>query len=247
MGKRKSVSIAFTGAATAAFGTGLAIAPVHAVFAGATAAVFGTGPAVVPTATQTASGGTFNIRQNGGLYKGIFTGKNVSGVKAFITDSTHLDTETCAAATNSGSFPASSVKQAMEGIGQKIGAMSHAKFSQCSLLGIPVKITLNRAANLSASFYSSGVTRGRLKSFSATLSGPVGQKATCTVKIKAKFSVPLSYKNHSHRLYLDPKATPAISFISPTSGCPIIQNGDKGYVQGTYSITTPNALTISQK
>lgn len=218
---RRTASTAFLSAAVA--GAGLVAGPAHA-----------------------ASGGTFMIRQNGALYKGIFTGKNPAGVNATMTDVTKNLTMTCTTATNSGSFPASMVQQPSKGIGVKIGAMSHMKLGPCTLLGTTWVIRLAAPANISGSFYSSGVTRGRLKKFKATVSGPLGKSPIPCIATLTATSVPVSYKNHSHKLYVDPKGQALMSISKPATACPF-KSGDRAHVTGTFSITTPTALTISWK
>jgi hypothetical protein len=203
-------------------------------FAGAAAAAavgYGLTPALAATNHWHIKNGTAN-------YHGVVKGKNKGTTK--LVDKTHAAIATCKKASVSGSVPKSSV---VAGTSTKLGPLKKADFTSCSFLGVTFKAKLNKAAGIYAHSYAGGVAHGNIKSISAEISGVniTGCKAKVTGKLPAEF------KNASHAFIVDSKAAASLTVVSATTACPVIKKGDKAYFQGTFPVTTPTALNVSEK
>jgi len=188
------------------------------------------GPAMATNAT------TWHIKAAGKGYHGAVKGKNKGTTK--LVDTTHAVTLTCTAANVAGTVPKSNVTAT--GTSTRLGTLSAANFSHCSFLGVTFKAKLNAHAGIWASKFAAGVTHGHIKSINAEISG-VGN--TCKAKVTG--TLPASFKNVSHAFIVDGGKAATLTIHSPTTGCPIIKNGDKAYFQGTFPVSVPKSLTIS--
>jgi hypothetical protein len=211
--------------------TGRKVASIAFSGAAAAAAVgYGFTPALAATAHWVTKNGTTK-------YHGAVKGANKGTTK--LVDKTHSVTLTCKKASVSGSVPKSSV---VAGTSTKLGPLKKANFTSCSFVGVTFKAKLNKAAGIYAKTYAAGVTHGNIKSISAEISGVniTGCKAKVTGKLPAVF------KNKSHEFVVDSKAVASLTIKSATTACPVIKAGDKAYFQGTFPVTTPKSLNVSE-
>lgn len=193
---------------------------VSAVFAGAVAAAATTGWGI----DQAHAAGTWHVKNAGTGYHGIFKGAGTGSVR----DTTKNLTLRCSTAL-SGTIPSSNTS------GPEIGTISRLGFSNCAFLGLNFKA--NATASMVGSSYAGGVVHGRLGRLRGTISG-VGN--TC----RATFSGSESFSFGTGHLTIDARKIAKIH-ITTATGCPFA-TGDAGYLAGTYTITVPSALTISQ-
>ena len=159
----------------------------------------------------------------GGKYAAAFTGAD-----PVLVDTTTGNTLTCTHATAAGSLPGSTA-------GSKVGPVSNASFSNCTLLTIPFKASLNKAAELVATGPTStgGVTKGELKSISATITG-TGLVA-CHAVITGSLSG--SYNNTTGNLTIDPAHAATLTVQPGATGCASgIKANDKAYFAATYAV-----------
>jgi hypothetical protein len=203
-------------------------------FSGAAAAAtvgYGFAPALAATDHWVTHNGTTK-------YHGVVDGKNKGTTK--LVDKTHSVTLTCKKASVSGSVPKSSVVATTS---TKLGPLKKANFTSCSFLGVTFKAKLNKHAGIFAHSYKSGVTHGHIKSISAEISGV--NITGCKAKVTGK--LPAIYKNKSHEFVIDSKADASLTIKSATTACPVIKAGDKAYFQGTFPVSKPTALNVSEK
>ena len=212
--------------------TGRKVASIAFTGAAAAATVgYGMAPALAATKHWHIHNGTAN-------YHGVVKGNNKGTTK--LVDTTHAVTLTCKKASVSGSVPKSSV---VAGTSTKLGPLKKANFNSCSFVGVTFKAKLNKAAGIFAHSYAGGVTHGNIKSISAELSGV--NLPACKAKVTG--TLPAVFKNASHTFVVDSKAVAALTIKSATAQCPVIKAGDKAYFQGTFPVTTPAALNVSEK
>jgi hypothetical protein len=203
-------------------------------FSGAAAAAtvgYGFAPALAATNHWVTTNGTTK-------YHGAVKGANKGTTK--LVDKTHAVTLTCKKASVSGSVPKSSV--AAGTTSTKLGPLKKANFTSCSFLGVTFKAKLKKAAGIYAHTYADGVTHGDIKGISAVISGV--NITGCTALVTGK--LPTVFKNASHAFVVDSKADASLTIKSATTACPVIKAGDKAYFQGTFPVTTPKALNVSE-
>jgi hypothetical protein len=177
------------------------------------------------------------IKNGTAKYHGAVKGANKGDTK--LVDKTHAVTLTCKKASVSGSVPKSSVAATTS---TKLGPLKKANFTSCSFLGVTFKAKLKKDAGIFAHTYKSGVTHGNIKSISAVISGV--NITGCTALVTGK--LPTVFKNKSHAFIVDSKADASLTIKSATTACPVIKAGDKAYFQGTFPVTTPKALDVSE-
>jgi len=178
--------------------------------------------------------GIWYIKAADALFHGTVTGKNKGTIK--FHDVTHPVTVTCTSVTGSGSAPHSKVT----GTPARLGTIKKASLSHCSFLGVTFRGHLTQAASVFGSTYKNGATKGRIRHLHAVWSG-VGNNC----QLSGSGSLPGSYKNASHTLIADPAGQATMTITHENVGCPIVKQGDKFDVQGTFPVGRPKSLTAS--
>jgi hypothetical protein len=208
---RKIASIAFTGAAAATM-AGLNVAPAFA------------------------TGGTWTVTPHG-----KFTSASNSKTKATLHAGTA--TLTCNSKT---AFASGSLKSKSTVTPAHLGTISKATFgstpaTRCTLAGtLKFNASLNHPAQLYGSTYAAGVTKGQLRSISATIHGDSGFACTATIKGK----LPGSFNNTTHLLTIDASKKSSLSITAVTGCAGQLKVGQKAYFNATYNTGTLKNVTI---
>ncbi len=208
---KKIASIAFTGAAAATM-VGLNVAPAFA------------------------TGGTWTITPHGN-----FKSASNSTTKATLHAGTA--TLTCNSKT---AFASGNLVSKVTGTPAQLGTISKATFgsttsTRCTLAGtLKFNAKLNHAAKLFGSTYASGVTKGQLRSISASIHGDSGFACAATVKGK----LPGSFNNTTHLLTIDKSKKSSLSITAVTGCAGQLKVGQKAYFTATYNTGTLKNVTI---
>lgn len=208
---RKIASIAFTGAAAATM-VGLNVAPAFA------------------------TGGTWTITPHG-------TFKSASNSKTKATLHAGAATLTCNSKTV---FASGSLRSKSTTTPAHLGTITKAAFgstasTRCTLAGtLKFNASLNRAAQLYGSTYAAGVTKGQLRSISATIHGDSGFACTATIKGK----LPASFSNGTHLLTFDKIKASSLSITKVTGCAGQLKVGQKAYFTATFNTGTLKNVTI---
>jgi hypothetical protein len=208
---RKIASIAFTGAAAATM-VGLNVAPAFA------------------------TGGTWTVTPHG-----KFTSASNSKTKATLHAGTA--TLTCNSKT---AFASGSLRSKSTVTPAHLGTISKATFgstaaTRCTLAGtLKFSAKLAKAAQLYGSTYTAGVTKGQLRSISATITGQSGFACAATVKGK----LPASFNNTTHLLTIDASKKSSLSITKVTGCAGQLKVGQKAYFTATYNTGTLKNVTI---
>jgi hypothetical protein len=213
---KKAVSLAFTGAATvAALG--------------------------VPVGPVLAASGTWHIQASEGTpYHGAVTATATGAGVTAVDASRPSFPLTCTSAKTAGSVPRSTVTGTTAST--TIGKIKTGTFAHCSFDGDILKAHLSKTANMQATTYNAktGVTKIKITNVRGVLSGS-GNSCHATVT----GTVSASYHNTTHQLVIGKNKRATLTIHSPTAGCIVVGNGNKGYFTATYNVTTPKSLRVS--
>lgn len=203
---------------------------VSAVFTGAVtaAAITGLAPG------QAHAAGTWFVKNNGAPYKGPFrgTGTGSIGVGA--------QKIPCSKAAVSASLPQSTVSM----VPTNLGHITNLALSGCKILAGMFEPRLTTLPLMIVSTYANGVTKGRLGGTAGALKFTVTGIGNGCVATLSGASESFSLRNTSHHLNIDAAKRRTLR-VGAATGCPFA-TGASAYIEGTYTLTTPSRLTISQ-
>lgn len=106
---------------------------------------------------------------------------------------------------------------------------------------VTFKAKLLKPAGALAHAFAGGVTHGVIKSISAQITGV--NITVCKANVKGK--LPAIFRNASHTFVADSKSAASLTLFSVTT-CRLWKNSDKAFFQGTFPVTTPKTLIVSE-
>jgi hypothetical protein len=202
-------------------------------FTGA-AATMAVGLAAGPALAAT----TWHVKNGTAGFTGTVKGKNTTGTTTLKSSGGTVLTCAKSKAVASGNVAKSTVSGSPAAVATlKTGT----KFTSCTAPGgVVFSAKLSKSATLEAKSYKSGVTTGTLTGVHAVIKG--SSLNSCAATVSGSLSG--TYTNATHQLTADPKSKDTLKVLT-AKGCGGLAAGKKAYFKGTYVISTPTALTIS--
>jgi hypothetical protein len=165
---------------------------------------------------------------------GPYSASNVGS--PVLVDTTTNAQLTCTTAFASGSLTGSPT-------GSKVGTVSSATFTNCTVATLPFTAHLKKPAMLYATGATSagGVTQGELKSISASITGTGG--FACHAVVTG--SLPGSFHNASDHLVIDPNHSATLHVESATSCAGELNTSNMAYFAATYNVIPPQTVSAT--